>query len=112
MARTEQLRMVSRRPYWRETDARVVVEQWQSSGASLAAFCRRHKLKPQRVARWARRLSGETLQFHPVELVRDGSRTGELFLELELARGETIRVPSGFSLDDLRRMLVAVDERA
>ena len=97
---------------WREGDARVVVEAWRSSGESLAAFCRRHELKAQRVTKWVRRLDGGSIEFHPVEVVRGSGGASNVSLEVELARGETIRVPAGFALDDLRRVLVALDERA
>lgn len=67
-----------KRRRWRQEDARVVVEAWRSSGDSLAEFCRRHKLKAQRVTRWARRLDGGSIQFHPVELVRGAGRTADM----------------------------------
>ena len=111
MEGTQELRKLKRRR-WREGDARVVAEAWRSSGDSLAAFCRRHELKAQRVGKWARRLDGGSIQFHPVELVRGAVRGSNVSLELELARGEIVRVPTGFALDDLRRVLVALDERA
>lgn len=110
MESTQKWRKPKRRR-WREADARVVVEAWRNSGDSLSAFCRDHKLTAQRVARWARRLAGDSIQFHPVELVRGAGPASAASLEVELARGETIRVPTGFALDDLRRVLMALDER-
>ena len=111
MERTQKWGKPKRRR-WNEADAQVVIEAWRSSGESLVAFCRHHKLTAQRVARWARRLDGDSIQFHPVELVRPAGQASAVSLEVELTGGETIRVPRGFALDDLRRVLVALDERA
>lgn len=60
--------------YWREEDARVVLEECSSSGLELEEFARRHQLKPRRLRRWFERLAPRGLmRFHPVEL-----RLGEL----------------------------------
>ena len=107
------VRGIAVKRYWREADARVVVDAWRASGAPLVSFCRRHRVKPERVARWARRLQQEQeVQFHPVELVSEGPVPGVGALEVELARGATVRLPAGFALEDLRRVLLALDERA
>lgn len=117
MARTNALRRVSRRRYWREDDARVVVDGWRTSGETLKAFCRRNGLKQGRVQRWSRRLESKTeqhpeeLKFHPVDVVESHSRSAERDLEVELGGGETVRVAPGFALEDLRRVLAALDER-
>jgi hypothetical protein len=42
--------------YWREDDARDVLNEWRASGLSMAAFCRAHGLKVKRLERWHRRL--------------------------------------------------------
>jgi hypothetical protein len=111
MSKSEALPQLKQRR-WREADARVVVDSWRSSGDSLAAFCERHKLKLHRVERWARHFNDGSIKFHPVELVRTAEREPNTFVEVEMPRGETVRVPAGFELDDLRRVLVALDERA
>ncbi len=53
----EEVAVVARRPYWREDDARVIVDAWKRSEESLAAFARRHGLHPHRVARWASKIT-------------------------------------------------------
>ena len=111
MARSERIHRVAGKSYWRESDAMVVVDAWRGSGETLSGFCRHHRLKPKRVARWVRRLEREPMQFHPVAFVSNGSRSAEQPLELELSHGEIIRLPPGFVLEDLRRVLVALDER-
>jgi hypothetical protein len=55
MARGASIAEVVGRRYWREAEARVVVEAWRTSGESLAGFARRHGLGPQRIGWWARR---------------------------------------------------------
>ena len=37
------------RAYWREADARVIVEAWEQSGETGAAFARRLGVHPQRL---------------------------------------------------------------
>ena len=63
---------------WRATDARMVLEALESSGASAAAFAREHGLCAQRILWWRRRLAepaggkqveGNEVSFAPV-LVR------------------------------------------
>jgi hypothetical protein len=95
--------------YWREAEARVVVAAWRQSGATLTAFARSRGVHPRRLARWARRLEGkrrEPVRFHPVRLVE--KRPREAKLEIVLRSGCRVRVPSGFAVEDLRRVLEAV----
>jgi hypothetical protein len=61
--------------YWREEDARVVLEEWSSSDIGLTEFARRHGLSERRLRRWSERLG--RMRFHPVELRLDGVTTGE-----------------------------------
>ena len=42
MASEADIAAVVGRRYWREAEARVVVEAWRASGESLAGFARRH----------------------------------------------------------------------
>jgi hypothetical protein len=112
MAGSNGLRRVARRPYWREADARVVVDAWRDSGESLASFGGRHGVSPRRLARWATRLKGgREVRFHPVRLVEPPTQAEDRSLAIELPGGETVRLPTGFELDDLRRVLAALAER-
>jgi hypothetical protein len=100
---------VARLRYWQVEDARVAVEAWKESGEGLPAFARRHGIKPRRLRQWATRLeaSSEEIAFHPV-------RVGQWFseeraqgdpIEIVMGDGRTVRVPSGFAVQDLERVL-------
>jgi hypothetical protein len=57
--------------YWREEDARVVLEEWSRSELGLEEFARRHGLNERRLRRWSERLGRSIpgrIRFHPVEL--------------------------------------------
>lgn len=119
MARGVDLRQVAERRYWREAEARVLVEAWRRSGETLTGFARRHGVKRRRLIRWVGRLRGavgEALRFHPVRLVNrrpdresDGSPAP---IEIELAEGQRVRVSRGFAAEDLRRVLAVLGEAA
>ena len=119
MARRAGVREVAGRPYWREAEARVLVEAWQGSGEMLAGFARRHGVEPRRLARWVRRFergADEGVRFHPVRLLEqqaepEGSGSGAP-IEIELAHGRRVCVPRGFEEEDLRRVLVVLGEVA
>ena len=118
MARRADVRRVAERRYWRESEARVLVEAWRSSGETLAGFARRHGVERRRLARWVGRLEGvgEALRFHPVRLVerrpdRESSESGAP-IEIELAEGQRVRVSRGFAAEDLRRVLAVLGEAA
>jgi len=66
--------------YWREEDARVVLEEWSSREIGLEEFARRHGLSERRLRRWSERLGRSMaggMRFHPVELRLDGLARGE-----------------------------------
>jgi transposase-like protein len=114
MASRGEIRRVAERVYWREADARVVVEAWRDSGERLSGFARRHGVDPRRLARWVKRLpgaEGNAVRFHRVRLVErgpgavDGAR-----IEIHLARGERVYVPRDFEAEDLRRVLAVLRE--
>ena len=44
--------------YWREADARRVLDAWRATGSSMAAFARASGLPVERIRRWRRRLEG------------------------------------------------------
>lgn len=106
MARKTGVTAVVERPYWREAEARVVVEAWRTSGESLSQFARRHRVDRGRVARWAGRLASEAapVRFHPVRLA--GSREA---IEIHLVGGRRVRVAPGFQAEDLRRVLAVLE---
>jgi hypothetical protein len=119
MSKRADVRRVAERPYWREAEARVLVEAWRGSGEMLARFARRHGVEPRRLARWVSRLEGgadEGVRFHPVRLLEhpvEPERSGSgAPIEIELAHGRRVYVPRGFEAEDLRRVLVVLGEVA
>jgi len=117
MSRRTEVAQVSRRSYWRETDARVMVEAWQSSGETLCEFADRHGVDPRRVARWASRLAAPqepgAVRFHRVRVAGNGAGSGSgLAIEIKLSGGLRVRVPHGFEAQDLRRVLAVLEEGA
>ena len=110
MAERETWRRTARSPYWHEKDAREVVEAWRQSGDTLAGFCRSQGLSSRRLARWAARLDqDEPVQFHPVRVIGACAGTDHPMLAVELPGGATVRLPAGFAIDDLRRILSALE---
>jgi hypothetical protein len=119
MARRADVRQVAERPYWREAEARVLVEAWRGTGELLGRFARRHGVEPRRLARWVSRLergADEGVRFHRVRLLEqqaepEGIGSGAP-IEIELAHGRRVCVPRGFEAEDLRRVLVVLGEVA
>jgi hypothetical protein len=69
-----------RSQYWREEDARVVLEEWSSSEIGLEEFAKRHGLNERRLRRWSERLGRSIpgrIRFHPVEVRLGGLAGGE-----------------------------------
>ena len=112
MARKTGVAEVVERPYWREAEARMVVEAWRTSGESLSQFAGRHRVEPGRVARWAARLRGGStsapVRFHPVRLAGPGDGSGAA-IEIHLVGGRRVRVAPGFQAEDLRRVLAVLE---
>jgi len=112
------LRRIAAQGYWREGEARVVVEAWRRSGESPAAFARRHGIARRRLERWARRLGAADgrVRFHRVRLVERGvadavPRGVASSIEIEWVPGRRVRVPAGFAADDLARVLEVLEAR-
>jgi transposase len=116
MGRKAELRLVAERGYWREAEARIVVEAWRSSGQTLSGFAKCQGVEPRRLARWVRRLQGAgdgSLRFHAVRLVESPAQGGGgTAIEIQLAGGRRVRVPRGFEAADLRRVLAVLEGAA
>ena len=114
--RNDEVWQIARRRYWREADARRVVEAWRESEASAAAFARRYQLDPKRILRWAKDLDAplnpRAVQFHPVRVVDRCDAPTPAFdapiIEIVLVGGERIRVPPGVDPAELRQVLDVV----
>lgn len=117
MARKQDLGViqVARNRYWREADARVVIQSWRRSGEAVSAFARRYGLKPRRIVRWATWLEEATTptKFHPVRVVdaveRERVASPAEAIEIVLSNGRRVRLPTGFEPDDLRRILTVLE---
>jgi len=108
---------VFRKPYWRETGARVAIEAWKSSGLSVREFCRRTGIDSGRIRRWAATLDGKSprvpdgpVEFHPVRVV--GRQLRELEIRLTLDGGRSVSIPEGFDVEYLSLLLDAIERRA
>ena len=118
MSTKDRIAEVASRPYWREADARMIVEAWQESDETLARFAQRHGVHRGRLSRWALRLGSREptpVRFHPVRVAGDGvaGRRGGAPIEIEVGagrHGRVVRVVPGFAADDLRRVLAVLDE--
>jgi hypothetical protein len=114
MRRTRALAALANRSYWREDDARRIVEAWQDSGEPISRFARSLGVDWRRVSRWATRLvrSEEVkLRFHPVRVTDEHAlRPGAAYIDIEVGQGRRVRVAPGFATDDLRRVLAVLDE--
>ncbi len=113
---SDELRRIARRRYWREADARRVVDAWRQSEASAAAFARRYQLDPQRILRWAKDLDGPALsgvRFHSVRVVDRGDAATVALappvVEIVLLGGRRVRVPPGVDPSELRQILEVVE---
>lgn len=111
-------RVAEGRGYWREDDARVVVEAWRASEISVAAFARRYGLSPRRITRWAKRLDEDSsaVRFHPVRVVTSTAMPTPLgdspSIEIVLEGGLRVRVPAGVDPSELRQVLDVVVEHS
>jgi len=119
MSKKDQIATVARRAYWREADARVMVEAWRASDEPLAGFAQRHGVQRGRLSRWASRLASAAptpVHFHPVRVAPSGETIAcdeGAPIEIEIRAGRhvcIIRVRTGFAPDDLRQVLAVVDE--
>ena len=112
MVREAEIREVAQRRYWREAEARVVVEAWRSSGEGLARFARRHDVRPNRLGWWVRRFGSQSqVRFHAVRLVQRRPESDGA-IEIELKGDRRVRVPRDFEAEDLRRVLEVLGEAA
>jgi transposase len=96
----------------KEQQWRRRLRDWQRSGLSVSAFCRRHGLAENRLYAWRRILAqrdAEQAIFVPVRLLAEsGSQNGTL--EVLLACGRRLRVAKGFDAATLRQLLAVLEE--
>jgi len=115
MRRTGDIKKLAGRAYWRQDDARQIVDAWRQSGEPVSRFAGRLGIDPRRVSRWASRLEPSqdaTVHFHPIRVADDrASARRDASIDIELGDGRRVRVTPGVTTEDLRRVLAALDER-
>ena len=98
----------------KEQEWRRRLRDWQRSGLSVSAFCRRHGLAEKHLYRWRRILAerdAEQTTFVPVRLLTENS-SQDSTLEVLLASGRRLRVPRGFDAATLRQLLAVLEEQS
>lgn len=91
---------------WTEREAREALSALEESGESLAAFARREGLSSERLYRWRAKLTKQAfveIQRGPV-VTEDGG-----VLEVVVATGRVVRVPSNFNASALQRLLAVLE---
>lgn len=98
----------------KEQEWRRRLRDWQRSGLSVSAFCRRYGLAEKHLYRWRRILAerdAEQTAFVPVRLLTENS-SQDSTLEVLMASGRRLRVPSGFDAATLRQLLAVLEEQS
>jgi transposase-like protein len=104
------------RPRWTEADARAALAALRESGQSVSLFAAAHGLDRQRLYVWRRRFA-QTSAVRPFEEIvvrppRDARSTPVASggFTIMLSSGHTLRVPTAFDVDDLRRLVDVLAE--
>ena len=99
----------------KERQWRHRIDQWRMSGLSVRAYCAQHGLAQASFYAWRRvleRRAAEQPAFVPVQVVADATPAGQASaLEVLLRDGRTVRVPPGFDVATLRRLLAVLEGR-
>jgi transposase len=97
----------------KEQQWRRCLRDWQRSGLSVAAFCRRYDVAEHRLYAWRRilaRRDAEQSTFIPIQVLADKDSAADAALEVLLVSGRRLRVPRGFDAETLRQVLVVLEE--
>ena len=97
----------------KEQEWRRWLRNWQRSGLSVSAFCRRHGLAEGRFYAWRRilaRRDAEQPSFVPVQVITENGFPQDGALEVVLASGRRLRVSRGFDVATLRQVLAVLEE--
>jgi hypothetical protein len=94
---------------WTEREAREALSALEESGESLAAFAKREGLSSERLYRWRAKLTKQAfVEVRPEPMrAEDGG-----VLEVVVATGRVVRVPSDFNASALRRLLSVLEADA
>jgi len=98
---------------WSRAEGRAVLDDWQRSGESLAAFARRRGVQEQRLRYWVARRAEERgagpPRFHRVHLTDAVRPREDDWIEIVVEAGHVVRVPPGFGAADLQRVLAVLE---
>ena len=98
----------------KEQQWRRWIQQWQQRGRSVRTFCARHALSQPSFYAWRRALqqrdAAAAAPFVPVRVVHDEAPAPARPLEIVLAGGRRVRVPSGCDPASLRQLLAVLRE--
>ena len=95
-------------------EMRSVLEQWKKSGKTLRAFAPESGVSYWKLTYWKKRLiSKTTSKISPPDLVPvrviDAPPVADESFEVHVARDRRITVRPGFDVEELRRLIVAVE---
>jgi hypothetical protein len=96
----------------KERQWRRWIDECQTSGLSVRAFCERRGLTVASFYAWRRvlrRRAAEQAAFVPVQVVPDAVPTQTSALEVVLSDGRTVRVAPGFDAATLRQLLAVLE---
>jgi len=96
----------------KEQQWRRWIQQWQTSGLTVRAFCARHALAPPSFYAWRRQLQQRDAAraFVPIRVVPDEAPLPAHRLEVVLAGGRRLGVAPGFDPNTLRQLLAVLEE--
>lgn len=134
----EVLAALARKKPWSRDDAKKVLEAWRASGTLLEPFAQKYGLVAQRLRWWCNKLEASAPQassnsgnvtFAPVRVVQRKRTAAKSTsphatktrvaaspspvvdpLEVKLANGRCVRVPSNFDATSLTRLLTVLEE--
>ena len=87
------------------------INQWQTSGATQAAYCRKHRLKLHQFVYWRSKLTTATTN----EPDKFADKTGSCFVPVvmeQTARAElTVTLPNGLRIEGIGSSTIALMQR-
>ena len=95
----------------REANAREVLSRFAAGELGRAAFCRAEGISPMTLGRWMAEFGANarppaTERFVEVRLDRGSVPSG---FELEVSSGRRLRIPVGFDVQELERLLGVIE---
>jgi hypothetical protein len=106
MENGERAGTISKHEYWEQK-----LEQWRSSDLSMRAFCRREGISFYGLRYWRDKTQGAQRKRRAVKLSASlGAAVGSSRpIEVVVAERFTVRVPQGFQLSELERIIKSLE---